>query len=90
MRRVLMETVFSPLLHQELAASLETASRVLAPGAPLPAATLFVLTRALLGVLHGATLYYQRHEALNRAEAPNGASRQCGVSQGSRRLPPGA
>ena len=55
-RRVLMETVLSPMLHQELSVALETASPALLPGLSLPAATRFVVTRALLGVLRGAVL----------------------------------
>ena len=43
-------------LEQELSVALETASPALLPGLSLPAATRFVVTRALLGVLRGAVL----------------------------------
>jgi AcrR family transcriptional regulator len=54
MRRVLMETVFSQHLHEEFAIALETMARPLLPHGP-PAAV-FVLTRAMLGVLRGAVM----------------------------------
>ncbi len=53
MRRVLLETVFHPLLHHQLAAALDAACQGLAP---VPEATRYVLTRALLGVLRAAVL----------------------------------
>jgi AcrR family transcriptional regulator len=59
-RRVLMETVFSQQLHAELATALEAMTRLLVQhGPPLAAATpaaVFVLTRAVMGVLRGAVM----------------------------------
>ncbi len=55
LRRVLAETVFSPGLHPELAVALTAAMQPLARQATSPA-RLFVLTRAVMGVLHGAVM----------------------------------
>ena len=54
-RLVLRETVFSPPLHDELAAAVATATAPLV-GPEASAARHFVLARAILGVVRGAVL----------------------------------